>query len=105
MKLDDLERLVKQKRGNMGIRAAAREIEISPTTLIKIERGHIPDMKTLDKVCDWIGENPEQFTGIGGLQIAFKQKATVPKPIAKSLAVLIQNASEEFAKKIEVEGH
>lgn len=105
MKLDELAGLVQKKRGNMGIRAAAREINISPTTLTKIEHGHIPDMKTLDKVCDWIGENPEQFTGMGGLQIAFKQKATVPKKIAKSLAVLIQSASKEFAEKIEVEGH
>lgn len=105
MKLDELGGLVQQERGSMGIRAAAKEIGISPTTLTKIEHGHLPDMKTLNKVCEWIGEYPEKFTGIGGLQIAFKKKTTVSKKTAKSLAILIENASRKFSEKIEAEGH
>lgn len=105
MKLDELAGLVQQERGSMGIRAAAREIGISPTTLTKIEHGHIPDMKTLNKVCTWIGKDPEKFAGIGGLQIAFKKKTTVSKATAISLAALIENASKQFEEKIEAEGH
>ena len=77
MEYEDLAKLVLRRRGSMGIRAAANEIGISPTTLSRIERGHIPDKKTLDTVCGWLGEEPAQFTGIGELQIAFKAKTAL----------------------------
>lgn len=105
MNLDELAQLVARKRGSMGIRAAAHEIGISPTTLSRIERGHIPDLKTLDKVCIWLGEDPAKFTGIGGLQIAFKKKTAVSQDTAKSLANLIELASKQFAAEIDAEGH
>lgn len=105
MKIDELAQLVLRTRGSMGIRAAAKEIGISPTTLSRIERGHVPDLRTLDKVCEWIGVDPAKFTGIGGLQIAFKKKPAVHQDTAKSLANLIELASEEFAREIETEGH
>jgi transcriptional regulator with XRE-family HTH domain len=105
MKLEELAGLTRQKRGNMGVRAAASEIGISPTTLSRIENGHVPDMQTLDKVCSWIGRDPSQFSGIGGLQIAFKKKGTVKPATAKSLAALIEHASRKFAAEIETVGH
>ncbi len=105
MKIDELANLLLRTRGSMGIRAAAKEIGISPTTLSRIERGHVPDLRTLDKVCDWIGADPTKFTGIGGLQIAFKKKTAVSQDTAKSLASLIELASEQFISTIESEGH
>lgn len=105
MKIDDIADLVLRTRGSMGVRAAAKEIGISPTTLSRIERGHIPDLNTLDKVCDWIGVNPEKFTGIGGLEIAFKKKTAISKDTAKSLASLIELSSKQFISEIEAEGH
>lgn len=88
--------LLIRTRGNMGVRAAAREIGISPTTLCRVERGHVPDRKTLDKVCEWIGEDPAKFTGIGGLQIVFRKTAAVPQETTQSLADLIVLASKSF---------
>ncbi|TBC33791.1 XRE family transcriptional regulator [Rhizobium ruizarguesonis] len=105
MKIEDLAGLVQRKKGSMGVRAAAAEIGISPTTLSRIERGHIPDMGTLEKVCSWLEEDMAKFTGIGGLQIAFKKNQTISPATAKSLAVLIELASQQFAAKIDVEGH
>jgi len=105
MDIKDLAPMVLKKRGNMGVRAAAKEIGISPTTLTRIEKGNVPDVGTLKKVCSWLGEAPAQFTGIGALQIAFKNKKTVPPKTAKSLATLIEKASEQFTKKIETAGH
>ena len=46
---------VRQKRAARGIRETAKIIGISPTTLSKVENGHIPDIKTLETVCDWLG--------------------------------------------------
>lgn len=102
---DDLARLLIRKRGSMGIRAAAMEIGISPTTLSRIERGHIPDVATLNKVCEWIGTEPEKFTGIGSLQIAFKKKTAVAPATARSLAKLITLARKRFVKEIDSAGH
>lgn len=105
MKIDELAQLVLRTRGSMGIRTTAKEIGISPTTLSRIERGHVPDLRTLNKVCEWVGVDPAKFTGIGGLQIAFKKKTAVHQDTAKSLANLIELASEQFAREIETEGH
>ena len=98
----------------MGIRAAAREIKISPTTLSRIEHGHVPDLHTLQKICDWMNEDPAEFVGDGGheikkdeqaLQIAFKKKSTVSPATSKSLANLIELASKQFTSKVDAEGH
>ncbi|MEX0957221.1 MAG: helix-turn-helix transcriptional regulator [Rhizobiaceae bacterium] len=106
MKLDDLAHLVVRARGSMGIRAAAREIGISPTTLSKIENGHVPDQATLQKVCDWIGEEVTKFTAMGGLQIAFKKNKTLQRETALSLANLIKRAEEQFKEHVrDVAGH
>ncbi len=106
MELDGLGRIVLQKRGSMGVRAAAREIGISPTTLSKIENGHIPDQITLKKVCDWIGEEVTKFTAMGGLQIAFKKDKTLAPSTAQSLARLIERAEKQFKAQVgTVAGH
>jgi len=89
----------------MGVRAAAKEIGISPSTLSRIEKGHVPDVATLDKVCEWLGEEASRFTGVGNLQIAFKNRKAVPPQTAKALAQLIEKASEQFANEIEARGH
>ena len=68
MKIEDLAPMVLRRRGNMGVRAAAAEIGISPTTLTRIEKGHVPDVGTLDKLSSWLGEEASKFTGIGDLQ-------------------------------------
>lgn len=114
MAMDDLGKRVSRFRGSMGIRAAAREIEISPTTLSRIEHGHVPDLKTLQKICDWMDEDPADFIGSGGpqiendepaLQIAFKKKSTVSPATSKSLAKLIELADQQFTSSIDAEGH
>lgn len=100
MELKDLADLVVRKRGSMGVRAAAREIAISPTTLSKVEKGHIPDQVTLGKICDWVGEEVTGFTALGGLQIAFKKDKTLQPDTATSLANLIKKAEEHFKEHI-----
>ena len=77
MNINELAPLVLRRRGNMGVRAAAKEIGISPTTLTRIEKGHVPDVGTLNKLSEWLGEEPSKFTGVGDLQIAFNQGAVI----------------------------
>ena len=42
------------QRPRKGLREAAREIEISPSTLSRIERGDDADMKTLRTIWAWL---------------------------------------------------
>lgn len=105
MKIGELGKLAARRRGKMGVRAAAREIGISPSTLSRIENGHVPDVGTLEKVCSWLGEETSRFTGIGNLQIAFKNRKAVPAETAQSLATLIEKASKQFAEQVEARGH
>jgi transcriptional regulator with XRE-family HTH domain len=105
MDIGELGKLLARRRGNMGVRAAAKEIGISPSTLSRIENGHVPDVATLEKVCEWIGEETSKFTGVGNLQIAFKNKKALPPTTARSLANLIEAASKQFDKKVNARGH
>ncbi len=105
MKIDELAPLVLRRRGGMGVRAAAAEIGISPTTLTRIEKGHVPDVGTLEKLSRWLGEEPSKFTGIGNLQIAFKNKKAVPPETAQALAELITRAAEQFEEQVVARGH
>ena len=105
MTSEDWALLVLRHRGNMGVRDPASEIGISPTTLTRIEKGHVPDVGTLEKVCAWLGEVPSTFNGIGNLQIAFKNRKAVPPATAKALATLIERAAKQFADGIEARGH
>lgn len=54
----------KSKRGDVGVRATAAEIGISPATLSRIERGHTPDLETFAKLCRWLGLDPGQVLGV-----------------------------------------
>ena len=89
----------------MGVRAAAKEIGISPTTLTRIEKGHVPDIGTLDKLTDWLDLESAKFTGLGDLQIAFKNKKAVPQATAQALAELITRAAQQFEEEVEARGH
>ena len=105
MNIKELAPLVIKHRGGMGVRAAAAEIGISPTTLTRIEKGHVPDVGTLEKLSAWLGEEPSKFTGIGDLQIAFKNKKAVPPETAQALAELITQAARQFDEEVEARGH
>ena len=105
MNIKELAPLVLRRRGNMGVRAAAKEIGISPTTLTRIEKGHVPDVGTLDKLSEWLGEESAKFTGVGDLQIAFKNRKAVPQVTAHALADLITLAAQQFEEEVEARGH
>jgi transcriptional regulator with XRE-family HTH domain len=105
--------MVANKRGSMGIREAAAEIGISPATLSRIERGHLPDSRRLGKICAYLGIDPARLIGGVGtkksdpmpaVQIGFKKGGTFNPQTAKSLANLIIAAHKAFIEKISSEG-
>ncbi|NTJ08705.1 helix-turn-helix domain-containing protein [Rhizobium lusitanum] len=56
--------MVAKRRGTLGVRAAAKEIGVSPATLSRIENGNVPDLMTFAAICKWLGEEPAKFLGM-----------------------------------------
>jgi transcriptional regulator with XRE-family HTH domain len=99
--------LLQQKRGSMGIRAAAGEIGISPATLSRVENGSLPDLDTLRKVCRWLGVDPAAYfgsapkhgpAGEASLQVVFKKNRAISQNTSRALGKLIIAAYRQFSE-------
>jgi len=98
-RIEQLGRQLREKRGERGVRAIAKEIGISPATLSRIERGHLPDLETFGKVCRWLGIDPGELLGISGpatphwrVAVHFRKDQTLKPETAQALAQLILTA-------------
>lgn len=59
---DLLSTLIREKRGNKGLRDTANEIgDISYATLSRIELGKVPDVDTFIKLCKWLNLSTDTF--------------------------------------------
>lgn len=58
---EKLSQMVKQKRGNTGLRKTADTIGISAPTLSRIEQGRVPDLDTYLLLCEWLEVSTEYF--------------------------------------------
>ena len=92
-------RKILKKRGDAGLRKTATEIGISAATLSRIERGHLPDLTTFEKVCKWLGADPVEILDGGmhqshkiPISVHFKKDATIEPKTAEALADMIMAA-------------
>jgi len=59
---DLLSGMIKEKRGEKGLRDTAVEIGgVSPATISRIEQGKIPDVDTFIKICKWLETSTDTF--------------------------------------------
>lgn len=77
LEIEELKEMVAQRRGTVGVRAAAKEIGISPATLSRIENGHVPDLVTFAAICKWLGQEPGKFLGMQSTDPQTKPLASV----------------------------
>ncbi len=97
--LQSLGRKLKEKRGDTGIREAATEIGISPATLSRVERGHLPDLETFGKICKWLNIDPAEVLGIRSVEsdmprvaVHFRKESVLSPTTAQALAQMIITA-------------
>jgi transcriptional regulator with XRE-family HTH domain len=59
----DLGRLLRERRRRDGLslREAAQDVGVSFNTLARIEKGHIPDVGTFQRIAEWVGVPPAAF--------------------------------------------
>jgi transcriptional regulator with XRE-family HTH domain len=95
--IDDFGRLLANKRGSRGVRAAAMDVGVSPATFSRVENGHMPDLQTFASLCKWLARDPREFLGMDTSEahqkpravVHFKKKKTVKIETAKALGELI----------------
>ena len=94
---------VSKARVGRGIRAVALEIGISHATLSRVEKGHLPDLETFQKICSWLKVDPNEFLGTKQVdrqtpevRVHFKKDRTLHPETSKALAELIQLAHKEI---------
>ncbi len=104
-RLENLGRLVRERRGQRGIRAVATEIGISHSTLSRVEQGHLPDLENYQKICTWLGLEVAVVTGIsrtGGAeipQVHFRKRKLVSQETAHALAQMILAAQAVLSQQ------
>jgi transcriptional regulator with XRE-family HTH domain len=59
----DLGRLLRERRRRDGLslRQAAQDVGVSFNTLARIEKGHVPDLGTFQRIAEWVGVSPAAF--------------------------------------------
>jgi transcriptional regulator with XRE-family HTH domain len=107
--LENLGRLVREKRGQRGVRAVAAEIGISHSTLSRVEQGHLPDLENYQKICTWLGLEVAVVTGISKPavseipQVHFRKRKLVSQETAHALAQMIL-AAQAVLNQQDIEG-
>jgi transcriptional regulator with XRE-family HTH domain len=96
--------LIKAKRreGSIGLREAATESKVSPSTLSRLERGItevLPDTDTLKKLATWLNISLDEMLIEEKLDISDTPKLTTPEEIEVNLRA-DKNLSPETAKAL-----
>lgn len=93
--IEELGKLITRKRQGRGIRAAAAEAGVSHATLSRVENGHMPDLMTFARICQWLEVDPGDFLGTTTTKEApkavvhFRKEKTVSPDTAVALGELI----------------
>lgn len=105
--LDTLGELILEKRGSKGVRAAAKEIGISPATLSRVENGHLPDLENFRLICQWLDIDPNRILGFRSKReerqdeirasVHFRKGRTTSPETAAALARMILHVQRALA--------
>lgn len=93
--IEELGKLITRKRQGRGIRAAAAEAGVSHATLSRVENGHMPDLMTFARICQWLEVDPGEFLGTAATKeqpkavVHFRKEKTVSPDTAVALGELI----------------
>lgn len=102
LSLENFGRKLIEKRGSQGIRETAKMIGISPATLSRVERGHLPDLMTFKKICKWLEVDAGEVLGTTkkakheriNIAVNFRKDQTIKPETAEALAQLILSAQK-----------
>ncbi|MEH2460920.1 helix-turn-helix domain-containing protein [Nostoc sp.] len=87
LNIECLASLVRKKRGSRGLREVTAEIantggSVSPSTLLRVESGRMPDMETFLALCNWLEVPPARL---------FRTTEEISIDTPESIAILLQS--------------
>jgi transcriptional regulator with XRE-family HTH domain len=106
----------KRKEKNIGLRAAAQESGVSPSTLSRLERGvasSLPDADTLAKLANWLNvsigfllseqakegdENEPELTTLEIVEVSLRADKNLSPETAEALAGMFRLLYEQFTR-------
>lgn len=103
--------LLREKRGNRGIREVASEIGISSATLSRVENGKFPDLDTFSKMCRWLQIDPSEVLGCKDtlkasrtseqniISVHLRTDRTQDPEVAQALTDMILKAQDMISEK------
>mgnify|MGYP003376238268 CR=1 FL=1 len=105
--LESLGLALREKRGGRGLREVAKEVEISPATLSRIETGRQPDLETFSKVCKWLGIDGGEVLGCSNTKsnqskafsAHFRAEKTMKPDTATHLGALILAINDKIERE------
>lgn len=120
-RMSRLPALIKAKRREMGIglRTAAEESGVSPSTLSRLERGisqSLPDTETLTKVANWLGVSLEDIitqnksnstfdesdlSTTEAIEVYLRADKNLTPETAKALSDMFKMIYKQFTEKVE----
>ena len=116
LRLGQIGALVREQRGERGVREAAREVGVSAATLSRIENGKQPDLGTFEKLCRWLNINPNEFLDVGDAGSAetkqssamtatvhLRAKRDISPELAQALGEMIVRAQDMFGHELDEE--
>ena len=116
LRLGQIGALVREQRGERGVREAAREVGVSAATLSRIENGKQPDLGTFEKLCRWLKINPNEFLDVGNSGVApteqltaktatvhLRAKRDISPELAQALGEMIVRAQDMFGHELDEE--
>ena len=111
-RLGQIGALVRERRGDRGVREAAREVGVSAATLSRIENGKQPDLDTFEKLCRWLGISPLEFLDVGEVgkveteptsaataTVHLRAKREISEELAQALGKMIVRAQLMFGSE------
>lgn len=111
MGLTSIGRLLREKRGDRGIREVASEIGVSSATLSRVENGKLPDLETFSKICKWLNVDPGELLGCKGsadssasleqpmVSVHLRADKTQSPEVAQALAEMILAAQNMIPRR------
>lgn len=62
--LEGLAAMVRERRGDRGMREVAAEIGVSAATVCRVENGRSIDLWSFAYLCAWLGVSADRFVGV-----------------------------------------
>ena len=104
----------RRARSALSLRDAAAEANVSFNTLARIEKGHIPDLLTFQRLADWLGVSSQELLGPSALRAEstpdviaehLKRDPALSESAAEKIASIVQDLYSSLARRGDSEMH